>query len=72
MAGLAAGLAPCVSGATDQPADQDAGGRLVDLKPISTSRLGGDGGNVWLLTGALAGIALLGAGGLVTAKLIQE
>ncbi len=71
VAGLAAGFAQYVSGATPQQADRDEGGRQVSLKPISKSRLGGDGGNEWLLSGALAGIGLLGLGGLVTAKLIK-
>ncbi len=71
VAGLAAGFAQYGSGATEQRADRDVGGRQVYLKPISTSRLGGDGGNAWLLGGALAGIALLGLGALVTAKLIK-
>jgi hypothetical protein len=71
VAGLAAGFSQHVSGATEQRADQDEGGRPVTLKPISQSRLGGDGGNEWLLGGALAGIVLLGLGGLVTGKLIK-
>jgi hypothetical protein len=71
VAGLAAGFSPHAGGATEQRADQDENGRQVTLKPISQSRLGGDGGNQWLLGGALAGIVLLGAGGLVTGKLIQ-
>ncbi len=71
VAGLAVGFTQPVSGATEQRADQDAEGRPVTLKPISQSRLGGDGGNEWLLAGALAGIALLGVGGLVTGKLIK-
>ena len=71
VAGLAAGLTQHLNGATEQRADQDEGGRPVTLKPISQSRLGGDGGNEWLLGGALAGIVLLGLGGLVTGKLIK-
>lgn len=71
LAGLAAGFAQHVSGATEQRADQDEGGRQVTLKPISQSRLGGDGGNEWLLGGALAGIGLICVGGLVTARLIK-
>ena len=70
-AGLAAGFAQCAYGATEQQPDRDVGGRQVYLKPISTSRLGGDGGNAWLLGGALAGIGLLCVGGLVTGKLIE-
>jgi hypothetical protein len=49
----------------------DEGGRQVSLKPISKAGMGGDGGNEWLLAGALAGIALLGLGGLVTGKVIK-
>lgn len=69
--GLAAGFTQSLRGATEQQADQDERGRQVSLKPISASRLGGDGGNEWLLGGALAGIALLAVGGLVTAKMIK-
>jgi len=68
VAGLAAGFAQHASGAMEQPADQDEGGRQVTLKPISQSGLGGDGGNEWLLGGALAGIVLLGLGGLLTRR----
>ena len=71
MAGLAAGFIQYLSGATERRPDQDEGGRPVTLKPISASRLGGDGGNEWLLGGALAGIVLLGIGELVTGKLIN-
>ncbi len=71
LAGLTVGFAQHMSGATEQRADQDEGGRQLTLKPISQSRLGGDGGNEWLLGGALAGIGLLCLGGLVTAKLIK-
>jgi len=71
MGGLAAGFAQHMSAATEQRTDQDEGGRQVTLRPISQSRLGGDGGNEWLLGGALAGIGLLCFGGLVTAKLIK-
>jgi len=71
VAGLTAGFAQYVDGATEQRADRDEGGRQVTLKPISQSGLGGDGGNEWLLAGALAGIGLLCLGGLVTAKLIK-
>ena len=69
--GLTADFIQPASAATEQRSDQDEGGRQVTLKPISQSRLGGDGGNEWLLGGALAGIALLGVGGLVTAKIIK-
>jgi len=69
VAGLAAGFSQHLSG--EPRADQDEGGRQVTLKPISQSGLGGDGGNGWLLGGALAGIVLLGLGGLVTAKIIK-
>ncbi len=72
VAGLAVGITQHLSGATEQRTDQDEGGRQVTLKPISQSRLGGDGGNEWLLGGALAGIVLLGLGGLVTAKVIKQ
>lgn len=68
---LAAGFTQYMSGATEQRPDQDVGGRQVTLRPISQIRLGGNGGNEWLLGGALAGIVLLGLGGLVTAKLIK-
>ena len=71
MAGLAAGFTQCVNGATEPGSDRDDGGRQVSLKPISTSRLGGDGGNEWLLAGALAGIGLLVVGGLVTGKAVK-
>ena len=71
VAGLAAAFTQPATGATEQRADQDEGGRQVTLKPIGQSRLGGDGGNEWLLGGALAGIVLLGLGGLVTAKLTK-
>ena len=71
LAGLVAGFTQQVSGATEQRSDQNDGGRQVTLKPISQSGLGGDGGNEWLLGGALAGIVLLGLGGLVTAKIIK-
>ncbi len=71
VAGLAAAFTQHLSGATEQPAEYDEGVRPVTLKPISQSRLGGEGGNEWLLGGALAGIVLLGLGGLVTAKLIK-
>jgi hypothetical protein len=71
VAGLAAGFTQHVSGATEQRADQDVGGRQVALRPISQIRLGGSGGNEWLLGGALAGIVLLGLGGLATAKLLK-
>ena len=71
VAGLAAGFIQHANGATEQLADPDDGGRQVTLKPISQSRLGGDGGNGWLLGGALAAIVLLGIGGLVTGKMIQ-
>ena len=70
-AGLAVGINQNMSGASAQRADQDEGGRRVSLKPISESRVGGDGGNEWLLGGALAGIVLLGIGELVTGKLIN-
>jgi hypothetical protein len=71
VAGLAAGLTQYLRGATEQPPDRDEGGRQVSLKPISTSGEGGDGGNEWLLGGALAGIGLLALGGLATGKMIK-
>ena len=71
LAGLVAGFTQQVNGATEQRADQDEGGRQVTLKPISQIGVGGDGGNEWLLGGAVGGIVLLGLGGLVTAKLIK-
>jgi hypothetical protein len=71
LAGLAAGFTQYVKGAPEQGLDRDVGGREVSLKPISTSRLGGDGGNEWLLGAAIAGIGLLGLGGLATAKLLK-
>ena len=71
VAGLTAGFTQHLSGATERRPDQDEGGRPVTLKPISESRLGGGGGNEWLLGGALAGIGLLCLGGLVTGKVIK-
>ena len=71
LAGLVAGYAQQMIGATEQRADQDEGGRQVTLKLISQSGVGGDGGNEWLLSGAIGGIVLLGLGGLVTAKVIK-
>ena len=71
LAGLVAGYTQQMTGALEQRADQDEGGRQVTLKPISQIGVGGDGGNEWLLGGALAGIVLLSLGGLVTAKLIK-
>ena len=71
VAGLAVGFAQCVNGATAQRADLDEGGRQVSLKPISKAGMGGDGGNEWLLAGALAGIGLLCLGGIVTGKVIK-
>jgi len=72
---ILAGLVTCftqqINGATGQRAEQDEGGRQVTLKPISQVGLGGDGGNEWLLGGAVGGIILLGLGGLVTARLIK-
>jgi hypothetical protein len=71
VAGLAAGFTQCMSGATERRADQDEGGRQVALRPISQLRVGGSGGNEWLLGGAVGGIILFGLGGLITAKLIK-
>ncbi|MDP9112979.1 MAG: hypothetical protein M3O20_04775 [Acidobacteriota bacterium] len=70
VAGLTAGFLEHVI-AAERTVDQDDGGRQVTLKPISQSRLGYDGGNPWLLGGAIGGIVLLSVGGLVTAKLIR-
>jgi len=70
-AGLAVGFSQNLSGATEQRGDRDEEGRQVTLKRISESRLGGDGGNEWLLGGAVGGMALLALGGLATAKLIK-
>jgi hypothetical protein len=71
VTGLGVGFIQHSIGATEQRADQDEGGRQVTSKPISQSRVGGIGGNEWLLGGALAGIILFGLGGLVTAKLVK-
>jgi hypothetical protein len=71
VAGLAAAFTQHLSGAAEQRADKDEGGRQVSLKPVSQSGVGDEGGNEWLLGGAVAGIVLLGLGGLVTAKLID-
>jgi len=71
VAELVAGFTQQMTGTTEQRADQDEGGRHVTLKPISQIGVGGDGGNEWLLGGALGGIVLLGLCGLVTAKLIK-
>jgi len=70
-AGLAVGINQNMSGASAQRADQDEGGRRVSLKPISESRVGGDGGNEWLISGAVGGMILLALGGLMTAKLVK-
>ncbi len=62
LAGLA--MVPCIA---QTPDDRDDGGRQVTLKPISQARLGGDGGNGWVLAGALGGLGLLCAGAVATA-----
>ena len=72
VAGLAAAFIQHANGATEQRGVPDERGRQVTLKPISQSRLGGDGGDEWLLGGALAGIVLLSVGGMVTARLLKE
>ena len=71
VTGLAAGLAQPISGAAERLADRDVEGRQVTLKPISQSRVGGDGGDEWLMGGAVGGIVLFALGGLVTGKLIK-
>ena len=66
VVGVLAGLAmvPCIA---QTPSDFDDGGRQVTLKPISEARSGGDGGNEWVLAGALGGLGLLCVGAVVTA-----
>ena len=66
LAGLA--MVPCVA---QIPADFDDGGRQVTVKPISQARLGGDGGNGWVLVGALGGLGLLCVGAVVTAMVLK-
>ena len=72
VAGLAVGFVEHLSGATEQRADQNVEGRQVTVKPISQSNVGGDGGNEWLVGGALAGIGLLLLGGLLTGKVMDN
>jgi hypothetical protein len=43
----------------------------VSLRPISTSDFGQYGGPDWRVYLAVAGIALLGVGGLITGKLLK-
>ena len=66
LAGLA--VVPCVA---QTPADLDEGGRQVTVRPIGQARLGGDGGNGWLLAGALGGLGLLCVGAVVTAMVLK-
>jgi hypothetical protein len=66
LAGLM--MVPCVA---QTPAELDDGGRQVTMKPISQARLGGDGGNGWVLAGALIGLGLLCVGAAVTAKVLK-
>jgi hypothetical protein len=66
LAGLA--MVPCVA---QMPADSNDGGRQVTVKRISQSGLGGDGGNGWVLVGALGGLGLLCVGAVVTAMLLE-
>ena len=66
LAGLA--MVPC---GAQIPADLDDGGRQVTVKPISQARLGGDGGNGWVLAGALGGLGLLCVGAVVTAMVLK-
>ena len=61
-------MVPCVG---QMPADLDEGGRQVTVKPISQARLGGDGGNGWVLAGALGGLGLLCVGAVVTAMVLK-
>ena len=70
IAAVLAGLAvvPCIA---QTPNDLDDGGRQGTLKPISESRSGGDGGNEWLLAGALGGLGLLCVGAVVTAVVLK-
>ena len=65
LAGLA--IVPCGA----QTPVLDDGGREVTVKPISQARLGGDGGNEWILVGALGGIGLLCVGAEVTAMALK-
>jgi hypothetical protein len=66
LAGLA--MVPCIA---QTPNDLEDGGRQVTLKPISESRPGGDGGNGWVLAGALGGLGLLCVGAVVTAMVLK-
>jgi hypothetical protein len=66
LAGLA--MVPCIA---QTPGDLDDRGRQVTLKPISEARSGGDGGNEWLLAGALSGLGLLCVGAVVTANVLK-
>lgn len=66
LAGLA--MVPCNA---QTPDDLDDRGRQVTLKPISESRSGGDGGNGWVLAGALGGLGLLCVGAVVTAIVLK-
>jgi hypothetical protein len=66
LAGLA--MVPCIAQTPDNVDDR---GRQVTLKPISEARSGGDGGNGWLLVGALGGLGLLCVGAVVTATVLK-
>jgi hypothetical protein len=66
LAGLA--IVPCIAQTPDNVDDR---GRHVTLKPISEARLGGDGGNGWLLVGALGGLGILCVGAVVTATVLK-
>ena len=66
LAGLA--VVPCIA---QTPDNLDDRGRQVTLKPISEARSGGDGGNGWLLAGALGGLGLLCVGAVVTATVLK-
>lgn len=68
LAGLAMGLAFA------QPGDDqtDVGARQVSLKPISTSDFGHYGGPNTTVYLAVAGIALIVVGGLITGKVITK
>ena len=71
VAGLAMGLSFAQSGNAAQTDPLNDGGRVVTPKPISSSDLGGFGEPDWHVYLAVAGIALLAVGGLVTGKLIE-
>ena len=71
VAGLMMGIGVAQSVKATQTDPLDDGGRVVTPKPISSSDLGGYGEPDWRGYLAVAGIALLAVGGLVTGKLIE-